>query len=153
MPAVRKRTGKEEEFSRAKIERSVRRAGASDAVSREVASRIRHFKDISTDEIRAQVYAELRNWDRAAAEHYGSGRRLTAVAAEELDGGIGLVHPETLRLLGLGSGAPLHVEHAGRTESVVAELSPAVNLREIQISIGSLRKLGAAEGTRLTITR
>ncbi|MFH0830095.1 MAG: ATP cone domain-containing protein [Candidatus Aenigmatarchaeota archaeon] len=73
MVKVTKRDGNTEPFKAAKIEKSVRKAGASAAIARKIAALVEKnaFEGMSTDEIRRMVLEQLNRLDKKAADAYG----------------------------------------------------------------------------------
>ncbi len=75
MPKVKKRSGKEEEFDRKKIERSMKAAGANENTARKVAEGIKHREGMPTSEVRSHVIAELKRHEPEAARRYETHRK------------------------------------------------------------------------------
>ncbi len=69
---ITKRSGKEEEFRRDKIERSMRGAGISEATARAVAAEIKHHDGITTSEVRSRVIGAIKNKEPQAAKQFES---------------------------------------------------------------------------------
>lgn len=72
MVKVKKRAGHTENFDKAKLKRSLKKAGATEAhaskCAEKVAGRVR--EGMSTAEIKRMAAAELREMDRGAADAY-----------------------------------------------------------------------------------
>jgi len=75
MPALKKRSGKEEEFDRKKLEQSMRKAGASENTARMIAEGVKHREGMATSEIRSHVIAELKRHEPEAARRYETHRK------------------------------------------------------------------------------
>ena len=75
MPMVKKRSGKEEEFDRKKVERSMRAAGTNENTARTVAEGVKHREGMATSEIRNHVTAELKRHEPEAAKRYETHRK------------------------------------------------------------------------------
>jgi len=72
MPTITKRSGREEEFSKDKIERSVLGAGITQETARLVAADIKYQKDMTTSEVRKRVIGAIKNKEPQAAKRYES---------------------------------------------------------------------------------
>jgi transcriptional regulator NrdR family protein len=75
MPTLKKRSGKEEEFDRKKLEQSMRKAGASENTARRIAEGVEHREGMATSEIRSHVIAELKRHEPEAAKRYETHRK------------------------------------------------------------------------------
>lgn len=153
MPRIRKLSGVEEEFERAKLESSLRRAGATESTARELASKLSVREGLSTSELRSQVLSELKAVDAKAAENYESARCCEAKAAAEVSKDVVRLHPDILKRLGVQAGATLELEHAGKRQTLRVEESSAISSRELHIHSEVLSSLGASAGAKLAIRR
>jgi len=153
MPRIRKLSGTEEEFERAKLESSLQRAGTAEQVARELATRLSVREGLSTSELRSQVLSELRAKDAAAAERYERTRCCAAQASAGVPQDVVRLHPETLKRLEVQPGATLELEHAGRRRTLRAEESSAVSSQELHIHNDVLSSLGASAGAKLALRR
>jgi len=72
MLSIKKRSGLEEEFSKNKIEKSMRNAGISKETAQEVAANISHREGITTSEVRNRVTGGIKNREPQAAKQYES---------------------------------------------------------------------------------
>ncbi len=72
MLTITKRSGKEEEFHKSKIENSMRNAGVSQEAAQRVASDICYHGGITTSEIRNRVIGGIKNREPQAAKQYES---------------------------------------------------------------------------------
>jgi hypothetical protein len=158
MSKVTKRTGSEVEFDRSKLEVSLRRAGAPESTAREVASKIEQVVStvesdggLTTQDLRAGVVADLKTTDASTADRYQNTHRLTAKVSDNVGSHVCQLHPETMRSLGLGSGASLQLEHAGKSQTVQVEESSSAGQREIYIHNEALRKLETHPDTRVAV--
>ena len=75
MPKVKKRSGKEEEFDRAKLERSLSQAGAKGETIRKVAETVKSREGMTTAEMRNNVIKELKRHDPETAKRYENFRK------------------------------------------------------------------------------
>lgn len=71
---VTKKDGELEPFKAGKIEKSIRKAGASAAVAKKIAASIQKvaYDGITTDEIRRMVLEQLGRLDKKAADAYAA---------------------------------------------------------------------------------
>ncbi len=152
MPLVNKRTETQEEFDRAKLEESVRRAGATEETAKEIASRIDPATLKTTEEIRRHVVEELRKTDAAIAERYERTRNLAAKKAMEAVMGTVRLHMETMKALGANTGDTIVIEHLENTHTLRAETA-SVERKEMHLHKRDLETLGATEGARLAVRR
>lgn len=153
MAKLKKRTGQTEEFNQLKLESSIRWAGVTDAVAKEIASKLVPRNDMSTSELRSQVLAELKAKDPATAQRYERTRTCRARLAPDLGKETARLHPDTLRTLGLNAGAPLRLEYAGRAANVRTEASPQVALDGVQLHADTLQSIGASVEAKVALMR
>jgi len=72
MPTIEKRSGKEEQFLRQKIEKSMRNAGISQETAQKVTDSIDHHEGITTSEVRNRIIGGIKNQEPQAAKRYES---------------------------------------------------------------------------------
>jgi len=72
MPTIKKRSGKDEEFRRDKIEKSMSNAGISQETAQKVADSINHHDGITTSEVRNRIIGGIKNQEPQAAKRYES---------------------------------------------------------------------------------
>jgi hypothetical protein len=106
---IRKRDGTMESLKRGKIERSIRDAGASSKISKDIANSIEVKGGMSTNEIRKAVSMKLSSLDPKAAETYDKQRRLSIHQSNDLSAGKILLDNTTLTDLQLKPGDQLSV--------------------------------------------
>ena len=70
MLMIKKRSGKEEEFSTKKLEKSIRSAGGSDKTSREISEGTKHRAGIKTSDVRTRAINELKRLGPEAGKRY-----------------------------------------------------------------------------------
>lgn len=148
MVRIQKRSGQSEEFSKGKLEESLRRAGASTEVARRVSARISPREGQSTSELRRAVADELRKEDPALSAAYVATRRLSARSSARASAGVVHVHESLLRSLDLSSGATARLSLGGKEAEVRLEKSSDLRHSEIELSSADLQRLGAREGSR-----
>ena len=79
MLKIIKRSGKEEEFSTKKLEKSIRCAGGSDKSSREIAEGTKHRAGIKTSDVRTRTIGELKRLGPEAGKRYESYKKKSEV--------------------------------------------------------------------------
>lgn len=151
MTKVKKRTGEMEDFDRGKIESSARKAGASPETARKVAERIHAPEQVSSEEIRRQVAEQLRQEDPAVSAAYLSTKRLAAKTLSDVASGVARVHDDLARRFGIDSGARIKVWHDGRERELRLERSTRVHPQEVQMAESDLRRLGASDGSKVSV--
>jgi hypothetical protein len=72
MLIIKKRSGKEEEFRKDKIEKSMRNAGISQETAQKVTTGINHHEGITTSEVRNRIIGGIKNQEPQAAKRYES---------------------------------------------------------------------------------
>lgn len=70
MMNINKRSGKQEEFSQKKIEKSIRSAGADERTAREISEGIKHREGLTTSEVRKVVAEKLMHRDAKLGKAY-----------------------------------------------------------------------------------
>lgn len=152
MGNVMKIDGRTENFDRAKIERSIRLAGADENVAKEIANIIPDVAAPTTNGIREIVTEELRKRDADAAKRYEETRQLIAKRAVDAAKGTARLTEDTMHRLNLSPGDPIELRFANKTHSVKTEKG-ASNTKNIQLTEEDLKIIGAAEGTRIAVRR
>ena len=72
MLTIKKRSGKEEEFRKDKLEKSMRNAGISQETAQKVTAGINHHEGITTSEVRNRIVGGIKNQEPQAAKRYES---------------------------------------------------------------------------------
>ena len=147
-----KRDGRREEYDRAKLARSLVRAGVAPYMLAGILDTVAPNPGQNTGSLRADVESELRCWHPTAARRYGTTRSLTVRGSEQAGVGWVCVNPETVSLLGLRPGdtvwlsdkeapAPFSIESLEEVERGYAWLNP----REMAaMGVGGGAKLAAS---------
>jgi hypothetical protein len=148
---ITKRSGRTEEFRRGKLERSLRAAGASDQVIREIVSELSHRPGVSTEELRTQVLSQLRGRDPASAHRYELARTFRPQARAEIDEESIHLHPEILRRLGCEAGMALRLEHDGHSLYLRAEASSRAPSDRVWVHPRALQFLGVPAGAKVAL--
>jgi arginine/ornithine N-succinyltransferase beta subunit len=150
MPKVQKRSGREEEFDREKLKRSIRSAGASEDASREIAERISVSEGVNTKQIRGVVTEQLENRDSESCSRYQNTRRyLAKVGDPGLEKESVRLHADMMEELKARPGDTLEVMASDKAERVrVAESS--LDKRELHLNNETLNALEVPEGTRVS---
>ncbi|MCK4392254.1 hypothetical protein KAX17_05060 [Candidatus Bipolaricaulota bacterium] len=152
MAKVKKRTGREEDFDRSKLEKSLKRTGAKDETVREIAEKIKPREGITTSEVRSQAASELRSRNVEAAKHYESTRTRKAKTSSEVPIGTVRLDEKTLKALNASAGDTMELVHEGKTQRMKVEAFFAAQ-EEIQLHPEALEALGATEGTKVAFRR
>jgi len=152
MAKLKKRSGKEEEYNRTKLEGSLRKAGATEETTRHVAERVSPREGMTTSELRGQVATELKSRNPEVAKRYENARARVAKTGATVPKGSAYLHEETLRILGAKTGDMIELIHGGKTYRVRAEVSP-VEQREIHLHNEAFKALDASTGTKVGFKR
>jgi hypothetical protein len=144
-----KRTGTQEEFSSAKLESSMERAGAEGVVAREIAARLRPGNGETTKSFRSRVATELRNKRQASARIYEVSRRLEVLQSAEVEKEYAQFHPDTIRQFSLKANAKVTAQNNGKAEVLLVAASTQANQRQVRLNPVTVSELGATEGSRL----
>jgi transcriptional regulator NrdR family protein len=72
MQSIRKRSGQDETFQTDKIRNSMRNAGVSQEVTKNITSSISHHEGITTSEVRNRVIGGIKNREPEACRRYES---------------------------------------------------------------------------------
>lgn len=150
---IKKRSGQVEEFNKMKLENSIRWAGASEEISREISSKSFPRDGMSTSELRSQVLTELTTKDATVAQRYENTRTRKARIAPDIAKDMAQLHPDTLRSLNWQTGMPLRLKYAEQTQTVRAEALPNVELDGIRLHTETLQSLGASVEGKVAISR
>lgn len=70
MRNIEKRSKKQAEFDRKKIERSIRKAGADEKTSQSIAEGVKHKEGLKTSEVRKHVIERLTKQDAKLGKNY-----------------------------------------------------------------------------------
>ncbi len=70
MMNIIKRSGKEEEFSKNKIEKSIRSAGGDEKTAREISGGVKHKEGLRTSDVRRMVSEKLTQHDVKLGKAY-----------------------------------------------------------------------------------
>jgi uncharacterized protein with von Willebrand factor type A (vWA) domain len=148
MVRIQKEGGKLEEFSKAKLEQSIKLTGASAEVAKKVADRVKPAEGMPTADLRRTVAKELKREDSTLSSAYASTKRLSAKMNAELSPGVARIPEGMLRSLDLKSGHAARLSFGGKSVEVKVEKAQATH-RSILLSEADLKKLGASEGVKI----
>jgi|SRR3972149_1409287 len=149
MTKVKKRSGEMQDLDRAKLEASIRRAGATEEIAKKVVSRVQPMDGIPTDELRKLVAEELRKEEPNLAESYLMTVRLPAKAHPEVVTGVARVPQRLPRVPEIPHSMLARVVYGDKLTEVRVE--PVLQVREIWLNRGDLESLGAREGARVAV--
>jgi hypothetical protein len=144
-----KRTGTQQEFSSAKLEKSMERAGVDKAVAHEIAVRLKPTEEETTRSLRSRVSIELRSKSADAARKYVVTRRLEARQSKDVGRERAQIHPETLQHFRLKPNATVTAENNGRTLELQVEESTQAKHRQVRLNPQTATELGAADLSRV----
>jgi len=151
MTNVRKRTGKVEEFSKEKLQRSIKAAGAPESAAMKIASDISPVEGMTTAVLREQVGKELERVNPTLSKNYLYTRRLTAKKTENISEGVAKINTELMASLPIDGRSPVKLV-AGPKELKVSMIGqPDIVPQNIALHQSDMAKLGIAEGTRIAI--
>lgn len=90
-----KRDGRRDEYDRAKLARSLMRAGVAPYMLEGILDSVAPNPDQDTGSLRASIESELKQWQPAAARRYARTRRLHAFGSGDFTLGSVCLHPDT----------------------------------------------------------
>lgn len=149
MVRVKKANGRYEEFSKAKLEKSIELSGASAAVAQKVTARVKPVEGMPTAGLRQTVAKELERENAALSSAYASSRSLKALAAEDIQPGVAKIPEETMRSLELKAGQKARLSFSGKTVEVSVQKAAGMAQKGIMLSGSDLKKLGASDGAKV----
>jgi hypothetical protein len=147
---VKKRSGEMQEFSRSKLEESVKRAGAKEEVAKSISEKIVPSEGQTTEQLRQKVGEELRAVDSMSADAYLSTRRLKAKVSPETPVDAGRVSEHLAKLFEQQKALQASLYHGARREDVRVEPAHR-NFGEIWLNKAVLDRLAAPEGARIAV--
>jgi hypothetical protein len=151
MTNVTKRSGELQAYDRRKLVESMVRAGASEPVAKEIATRVQvaDGDGLSTIELRRRVAAELRKVNEAVSDAYARTLRLPVKARDDVETGRARVPKRIERVPDMTSGQPGRLGFGERRAEV--RIEPALDNREVWLNPSDFRALGAPEGERIAV--
>ena len=144
-----KRDGQREEYDRAKLARSLMRAGVAPYMIAGILDAVAPIPDQDTGSLRANVEAELESWHPNAARRYATTRCLVVSASEQAGYGWVCLNPETVNRLGLKPGDTVWLGHEGTPASFSIESHEGVERGQAWINPREMAAMGVREGTKL----
>ena len=149
---MKKKDGRKENFDRAKIERSLKKAKVDEKTAKEIANKVILREGMTTEEIRRNVVKELRNKNEKAAKLYENTHRLIARKSIKAAHGMVQLNEETMNWFKLKGGDTINVIHSGESKMLKVEKGLLKN-NEIYLNEKDLRNIGASEGMRISVQR
>lgn len=146
---ILKQSGYLEEFNRAKLEESIRRAGASEEIAHRVADRITPYEGQPSEEIRKEAAAELEHENSRLATVYLNTRNIRARTSMGVWAGVAKLHEDTLRELEAKPGETASLVVGAHKTQVRIERAATAQPGEMLLSKADLERLGAREGSRV----
>jgi hypothetical protein len=144
-----KRDGRREEYDRAKLARSLARAGVAPYMLAGILDAVTPIPDQDTGSLRANVEAELESWHPNAARRYATTRSLIVRASEQAGYGWVCLNPETVSRLGLRPGDTVWLGHEGTPASFSIESHEGVERGQAWLNPREMAAMGVREGAKL----
>lgn len=152
MTEIRKRSGREEEFNREKLRKSIRSAGASEDTSREIAARIVVSEGVNTSQIRSVVAEQLEKRESQACRRYRGTRSYVAKVGSGLEKEFVQLRADMMEELEARPGDTLELISSDKTQRVTA-VESSLDKREMHLDNEILSALGVPEGTRVCVRK
>jgi hypothetical protein len=151
MARVKKRSGDLQEFDLRKLVESMKRAGASEQVAQQIATKAQTqgAEGAPTIELRKFVAEELHRVNEPLGEAYARTLRLRVAAAKDVKTGAARVPRRIERVPDVRPGMPARVVNGEKRTEV--RIEPALDRREVWLNPDDLQTLGAAEGSRVAV--
>jgi hypothetical protein len=148
-----KRDGRREAYDRAKLTRSLVRAGVASYMLPGILDTVAPNPGQDTGSLRANVEAELEAWHPNAARRYAQTRRVYACGSGALvRGSVGL-HPETTTSFGVKPGDTIWLGENETRLPLTVETMPQVEPGQVWLNSADLAGMGVCPGARLLATR
>ena len=144
-----KRDGRHEEYDRAKLARSLVRAGVAPYMLAGILDAVTPIPDQDTDSLRANIEAELECWHPKAALRYATTRGLIIRASEQAGYGWVCLNPATVGRLGLRPGDAVWLGNEGTPASFSIESHEGVERGQAWLNPRELAAMGVREGAKL----
>ena len=144
-----KRDGRREEYDRAKLARSLMRAGVAPYMVAGITDCVAPNPYQDTGSLRANVEAGLACWHPNAARRYATTRSLIARASELSGYGWVCMHPETVSRLGLRTGDAVWLGYEGPSASFSIESLEAVERGEAWLNPREMATMEVRERMKL----
>ena len=148
-PELVKRDGRREEYDRAKLARSLMRAGVAPNTLAGALDRIVPEPNLDTGSLRARIESELELLQPSAARRYATTRTLTARGSEQAGYGWACLNPETVSRLGLRPGDAVWLGHEGAPAPFSIECHEGVERGQAWLNPGEMAAMGVRDGVKL----
>ena len=146
-----KRDGRREEYNKAKLARSLTRAGVAPYMLAGILDSVAPNPDQDTSSLRADVESELERWQPSAAKRYATTRTLTALGRGSEQAGYGWVclNPEDVSRLGLRSGDMVWLSTDGTGAPYSIDSLEDVGRGQAWLNHREMAAMGLSDGTKL----
>ena len=146
-----KRDGRREEYSKAKLSRSLTRAGVAPYMLAGIMDIVTPNPGQDTSSLRADVESELKRWQPSAARRYATTRTLTALGRGSEQAGYGwiCINPEDVSRLGLRPGDTVWLSTDGTGAPLSIESLEAVKRGHAWLNHREMAAMGVSDGTKL----
>ena len=144
-----KRDGRREEYDRAKLARSLARAGVAPYMIAGILDAVTPIPDQDTGSLRADVEAELECWHPNAARRYATTRGLTVHGSERAGHGWVCMNPETVSRLGLRSGDTVWLNDNGAPAPFSVESHEDIERGQAWLNPREMAAMGVRDGAKL----
>ena len=150
---VVKRDGRCEEYDRAKLVRSLVRAGVAPFMLAGILDSVTPNPGQDTRALRASVESELEQWQPAAARRYAQTRRLRVFGSGAFALGSVILHPETAARFGTRREDTLWLGEDGAWVPLILETRAQIEPDQAWLRSAILADMGINPGARLLVTR
>ncbi len=145
-----KSDGRREEYDRAKLARSLLRAGVTPDVVVGALARVEPGPSQHTGLLRLRIVTELAHTYPNAARRYASTRSLVAIACKQAGFGWACLHPETVKRLGLRPGDTVWLGDKRTPAPFSIESREDVEPGHTWLNPREMAAMGVRDGARLT---
>jgi hypothetical protein len=147
-----KRDGRREEYDRAKLARSLERAGVAPYLLSGILDTVAPNPNQDTGSLRANVESELEGWHPAAARRYAQTRRLHAFGSSAFARGSVSLHPETIARFRAKPGDAVWLGANGTWVPLTVEAMAQIEAGQAWLNSADLARMGIHPGSRLLAT-
>jgi hypothetical protein len=144
-----KRDGRREQYDRAKLVRSLMRAGVAPYMLVGILDTVTPNPGQDTGSLRADIAAELEYWHPNAARRYATTRSLIVRASNQAGYGWVCLNPETVNRLGLKPGDTVWLGDRKTPAPFSVESHQDVEPGQARLNAREMMTMGVAVGTKL----
>ena len=147
-----KRGGHPEEYDRAKLARSLVRAGVAPYMLTGIIDSIAPNPNQDTVSLRLNIESELKQWQPTAARRYAKTHRLQAFGSSASARGSVSLHPDTAARFGTRHGDTLWLGENGTWVPLIVETQAQIEPDQAWLNSAVLTDIGIKPGARLVAT-